>query len=150
MSAIDMAARHYRRLMEPERTERDHPADRLVASSPHVAAIDHAVRTKATEMSSSVAQRSSTALWTEYEDLRFQQRCLREERFFDLGFEMGRLAGIADDDSLVGEPEASELRTHVLRIIVSTGLPRETLATVMLEVARSLLNPGRTGSPAAE
>ena len=145
MSRGESMRRHYRALLESEQTEGQHPADRLVADLPDVHEIDEAARAMSAEMSRSVAQRQSIASWTEYEDLRFQQRCVREERFFDVGYEMGREAGIAQYGAFAHSPNATVVRRQLQGVLVSSDLSRIERALVLLEVARALLRPADTG-----
>jgi RNA-splicing ligase RtcB len=146
MNRGESMARHYRALLESEHTEGEHPADRLVADLPDVREVDQAARAMSAEMSRSVARRQSITSWTEYEDLRFQQRSVREERFFDVGYEMGWEAGIAQYSAFADGPDATVVRQQVHRALVSSDLSRIERAMVLLEVARALLRPANTGS----
>lgn len=144
MSRVDAMRRHYRALLESEHAEGEHPADQLVADLPDVREVDAAARAMSTEMSRSVEQRQSITSWTEYEDLRFQQRCIREERFFDVGYEMGWEAGIAQFGAFARGRDATAARRQVHRVLVSSDLSRTERALVLLEVARALLRPADT------
>ena len=146
MSRVESMRRHYQALLEPEHAEGEHPADRLVADLPDVREVDAAARAMSAEMTRSVEQRQSLASWTEYEDLRFQQRSVREERFFDVGYEMDWEAGIARYGAFADGPEATVVRRQVHRVIVSSDLSRIERAVVLLEVARALLHPAESGS----
>lgn len=137
--------RHYRALLESEHAEGEHPADRLVADLPDVREVDAAVRAMSAEMSRSVEQRQSITSWTEYEDLRFQQRCVREERFVDVGYEMGCEAGIAQYGAFADGPDPTVVRRQVHRVLVSSELSRIEREVVLLEFARALLRPADTG-----
>jgi hypothetical protein len=145
MSRGESTRRHYRALLESEHAEGEHPADRVVADLPDVREVDEAARAMSAEMSRSVARRQSSTSWTEYEDLRFQQRCVREERFFDVGYEMGWEAGIAQYSAFTDGPDATAVRRQVHRVLVSSDLSRIERAMVLLEVARGLLRPADAG-----
>ena len=146
MSRVESMRRHYRALLESEQTEGQHPADRLVADLPDVYEVDEAARAMSAQMGQSEALRRSVASWTEYEDLRFQQRCVREERFFDVGYEMGWEAGIAQFGGFARDRDATIAHRQVHRVLVSSDLSRTERALVLLEVARALLRPADTGS----
>lgn len=145
MSRGESMPQHYRALLESEHAEGEHPADRLVADLPDVRQVDEAARAMSAEISRSVARRQSIASWTEYEDLRFKQRCVREERFFDVGYEIGWQAGIAQYGSFADGPDATVVRRQMHRVLVSSDLSRIERAVVLLEVARALLRPADTG-----
>ena len=136
--------RHYRALLESEQAEGQHPADRLVADLPDVREVDEAAQAMSAEMSRLAERRQAIASWTEYEDLRFQQRCVREERFFDVGYEMGWEAGIAQYGAFARGHDATVARRQVHRVLVSSNLSRIERALVLLEVARALLGPADT------
>jgi hypothetical protein len=97
------------------------------------------------EMSRLVEQRQSITPWTECEDLRFQQVCVREERFFDAGYEMGWEAGIAQFGAFARGRDATAARRQVHRMLVSSDLSRTERALVLLKVARALLCSADTG-----
>jgi hypothetical protein len=116
-----------------------------VADIPDVGEVDEAALVMSGEMSRSAVRRQSITSWTEYEDLRLQQRCVREERFVDVGYEMGREAGIAQYGAFADGPDATVVRRQVHRMLVSSDLSRPERALVLLEVARALLRPADTG-----
>jgi hypothetical protein len=63
-----------------------------------------------------------------------QQRCVREERFFDVGYEMGWEAGIAQFAAFARGRNASVARRQVHRVLVSSDLSRTERAPVLLKV----------------
>jgi hypothetical protein len=136
---MDTTKRYYRELLDSDRVEGEHPVDRLVAELPEVRDIDEAARAGAAEMSKSAARRRSATYWAEYEDLRFRQRCVREERFFDVGYEMGRLAGIAEYGAFADSRSSVSLRRQVHRVLVSSPLSCAEKAMNLLEVARAFI-----------
>ena len=144
MSRGESMRRHYRALLESEHAEGEHPVDRLVADLPEVREVDEAARAMSAEMSRSPARRQSSASWTEYEDLRFQQRAVREERFFDVGYEMGWEAGVAQSGAFARGHDATVARRQVHRVLLSSDLSRTERALVLIEVARALLRPADT------
>jgi hypothetical protein len=149
MSSIDTTRRHYRDLLESNQVEGEHPADRIVADLPEVHEVDEAIRTMSADMRKSVMRRRSMASWTEYEDLRFQQRCIREERFFDVGYEMGTLAAIAQHRAFEQGAEATILLRELQRVLVASSLSVVEQAAVLLGIAQALLGSSRAshGNP---
>jgi len=143
MSSNDSTRRHYRDLLDSDEVEGEHPADRIVVELPEVRTVDDEVRAMSAEMGASEERRRSPASWTEYEDLRFRQRCIHEERFFDVGYEMGWEAGIAQYGTFDEGPEARSVRGHVHRVLVSSRLSDIERAMILVEVARSFLCSAR-------
>jgi hypothetical protein len=142
MKPIDTHKRHYRDLSCPTGDDTDeHPVDRIVGALPEVTALDDAAREMATQMAAPGADRSSDEWWAECEDLRFQQRALREERFFDVGYEVGRLAGIAEVGTFEARDEVDGTRRRVLRVLVQSRLSRHEAAALIVEIARAFLSP---------
>jgi hypothetical protein len=138
MGVIATTKRHYQRLFERDE-ELEHPADELVYQMPDVIAADQAARTLSAELSGSELAHRSAGRWAEYEDARFHQRALHEERFFDVGYEMGRLAGLAESrDAAVGL-DVESLGRQVQEVVVASQLPPARVAAVLLDAARALV-----------
>ena len=137
MAGIDASKRHYRDLAASIEAD-NHVADEVVDAMPDVEEVDRAVREAAGEMADSERRRSQES-WLAYEDLRFAQRTLREERFFDVGFEMGLLAGAAGLREALGNPIAEPLRRDILKRASAARLPVNHVAAVLIEAARALL-----------
>lgn len=139
MSSKDRMGRHYWELLGSDEVEGEHPADRIVADLPDVRMVDDRVRAMSAEMSGSEERRRSAASWTEYEDIRFWQRCVHEERFFDVGFEMGWEAGVAQYGTFDQAPQVLSLRRDMHRVLVSCSLSEIEKAMILVETARSFL-----------
>lgn len=139
MSSNDLTGRHYRRLLDADEVEGEHPADRIVTGLAEVRVVDDEARAMSAAMSASEERRRSAASWSEYEDVRFQQRCVREERFFDVGYEIGWEAGIAQYATFDQAPEVVSVRRHVHRVLHSSSLSDAEKAVILVEVARSVL-----------
>jgi hypothetical protein len=145
MSVIEPSVGHYERLRD-ERVD-DHPVDQIVLSFPDVAEIDRAARAAARALGARVG-RIDQELWMKYEDLRLAQRALHEERFFDVGFELGRLAGVAAGHEMAGLREVHDLRLHLEQAVIRTRVNRDQALWALLDVTRALvLGPlgGREG-----
>lgn len=137
MSPLDLTKRHYDRLLD-QVTDGDHPVDELVARMPDVAAVDDAARALAATVEQR-QPRAAEALWNEYEDLRLQQRSLHEERFFDVGFELGRVAGISEFGEALASAQTQNLVLAVRMTVVRSGVRRDLAVVSLLALARALL-----------
>jgi hypothetical protein len=138
MGVIDTTKRHYQRFFERD-WEREHPADELVQQIPEVMAADQAARALSTELGGSELALRAADRWVEYEDARFHQRALHEERFFDVGYEMGRLAGLAESRDAGWGVEVESLGRQVHEVVVASQLPPARVAAVLLDAARALV-----------
>lgn len=101
MPLIDFDRRHYQAILDRRPADADHPIDVLISRLPDVAELDDAVRQAAHELRDPAA-RESEQRWIQYEDLRHLQRAAREERMFDVGFELGRVASAPAKDRRFG------------------------------------------------
>src|SRR4051812_18184201 len=137
MPPIDLDRRHYQAILDRRVVDDDHPIDLLIARLPEVVEIDRTLRELASEMHDPAARRSQER-WMEYEDLRLLQRSIREERFFDVGFEFGRIAGITEDQLLKGADEGREFRELLRDAILKSRTSRAWAVAVLLETARAL------------
>jgi hypothetical protein len=152
MGVVDVSRRHYQRLFE-RAGEQNHPADELVEQMPDVRAADKATRALAAEVGKAEPAMRAPERWAEYEDAQFHQRTLREERFFDVGFEMGLVAGLAEAREASVGLEVESLRRQVHEIVVASSLPPARVAAVLLDAARALVLGGgsaKTGSGRTE
>jgi hypothetical protein len=135
-SLVDLSVGHYERLRD-DRAD-DHPVDQIVLSFPDVAEIDRAARAAAKALGAQVRQ-VDQELWMTYEDLRLSQRALHEERFFDVGFELGRLAGVAAAHEMAGVREVHDLRLHLEQAVLRTRVSRDQALWALLDVTRALV-----------
>jgi hypothetical protein len=138
MAVIDTSRRHYQRLFEREDPP-PHPVDHLVEQMPDVANVDREVIALSSDLRTGRRDRSSMEQWIAYEDLRFRQRTLREERFFDIGFEMGRLAGLAESREVDGPPGTRWLRDRLTEILLNSRIPSAHALAALLDAARALV-----------
>jgi hypothetical protein len=81
--------------------------------------------------------------WTAYEDLRFLQRSTREERFFDVGYEMGRLEGRTAWREAARAPGVRALKRSIQRAVTTSAASRADALAALLDAARALVL-GRT------
>jgi hypothetical protein len=138
MGVIDTTKRHYQRFFERD-GDLDHPADNLVNEMPEVRAADQAAQAISVELCGSDMALRAAERWVEYEDARFHQRALHEERFFDVGYEMGRLAGLAESRDAGWGVEVESLGRQVHEVVVASQLPPARVAAVLLDAARALV-----------
>ena len=141
MSAIDLSRRHYEAMVGPHDSQ--HPVDVAVAALPEVRDVDARARAQSLRMARADLRATNDA-WICYDDLRLLQRSIRQERFFDAGFEHGLLAGRAEAQRLAGraapDGEAARTLAAVLRsAVLFAPLPRQTQVAVLLELARALV-----------
>lgn len=149
MAIPDLTKRYYREIgQRSAKHTPEHSIDAIVDRIPQIEAVDRAASEFAAAMRSARARRSD-ASWIDYEDLRLLQRTLRQERFFDVGYAMGRLAGIvAAQESL--SPRATELRLSILNLAATVDLRADDVLFVLLDAARAfasrLLDGEKTAS----
>jgi hypothetical protein len=155
MPPLPLRGGHFRRLRPPAGDE-DHPVDRLVAALPEVRAVDRRARRIAGRLGADARARANAAAWIRYDDLRLLQRTVRQEAYFDAGWELGSVAGAAaslgrEAGGSAAQRDAAladELGLAVTRLAVTTPLDRDHAAAVLLEIARALiLGLGRTTKP---
>ena len=153
MAAAESGRGHYQRL-EPAGDE-EHPVDRLVAALPEVATVDRDARRMGSHLAAHPRARLDAAGWVRYEDLRLLQRTIRQEAYFDAGWEMGAIAAVstaAAPASVAAGRAGAELAgavetltLAVTRLTVATSLGRDRAAAVLLEIARGLILGGGRG-----
>src|SRR5206468_998488 len=122
----------------------EHPVDRLVSRMPDVRRVDRAARVVAARFRSQVRD-DLQEMWIKYEDLRLAQCGVREERFFDVGYEFGHLAGAAESHCRRQLPALKSLRKAVERALAASPATPVDAAVVLLATARALLV--KNGSP---
>jgi hypothetical protein len=126
-----------RRYQELDGAE-DHPVDAAIRKIRRIASIDRKVLALSRHWQEQVDHPDAYA---HYEDLRFFQRCVREEAFFDAGFEEGKLVGIARSvaNSRTATAEGHRLATGVFQAVRTAKLPHAHIAAVLLELARAFV-----------
>jgi hypothetical protein len=137
MSPIDMTKRHYEALGSRTREE-GHPVDRLVYALPEVARIDRAVRELTTRIGGA-AGLAQSGRWRQMLDLRVTQLCAHKERYFDVGYELGRLAGLGEAARPSAPPEVQDLARLLREAVALSPVPHDLAAVALLEIARGLM-----------
>jgi hypothetical protein len=137
MPPVDLDRRHYQAILDRRTIGDDHPIDLLIARLPEIATIDQTLHEFAREMHVPTVRRAQER-WIEYEDLRLLQRTIRQERFFDVGFEFGRIAGITEDQFVSKVEGLRELRDVLRDVVLQSGTARTWAVAVLLETARAL------------
>jgi hypothetical protein len=139
---IDFTRSHYRRI-GGERDEA-HPIERAVAAVPEVREVDARARAQAKRMRRPSA-RADAAEWVRHEDLRLLQRTVRQERFFDAGFEHGLVAGRTESLRATataatgpGADAVAELADLVRETLLDSPVPCALTIAVLLELAHAL------------
>ena len=76
-----------------------------------------------------------------FEDLRLEQRTLREQAYFDAGHQQGRIDGVVESLNasvkISREARAFARQIHIARL--ASGLTAERATAVLLEFARGLV-----------
>jgi hypothetical protein len=85
-------------------------------------------------MSSSLPDPMATA----YEDLRFLQRCKREERLFDVGYEMGRLDRFGTSREAARASGVRAIRRSIRGVVITSSASRADAIAALLDAARAL------------
>ncbi len=129
--------RRYASLQEDE----GHPVDDVIDRIPPIARLGR----KLVRLSRAIQERfGDDEAYLTYEDLRLEQRCTREEAYFDAGFADGRLIERTEGlpHSVSASPEARDLARKVLVQLRSANLPTNSTAALLLEIARSFMMEG--------
>ena len=137
MSPIDTSRRHYESLGS-RASEEGHPVDRLVYALPQIIRIDRAVRDLTNKIGRATGQCDSKR-WRQMVDLRVTQLCAHEERYFDVGYELGRLAGVSEASNASAPAEVQDLTRLLAEAVALSSVPPEEATVALLEIARGLL-----------
>ncbi len=119
-------------------TDDEHPADVIVDHIPSIARLDN----RLVRLSKRVQEQSRDVEgYLTFEDLRLEQRCTREEAFFDAGHEAGRIDGAIESLDSSGRKDrlarSFARRLHLARL--SSNLSTDQAIAVLLEFARGLV-----------
>jgi hypothetical protein len=142
MSPVDISRRHYRAMAKPELE--DHPVDLLVAADDDLTAVGREVRLAAARMNDPTF-RADQENWIRYQDLLVWEKETRDERFFDCGYEFGRVAGLAECLSAAGRageldaPNVHAFRQDLRTLVLTAPLKLDLAMAALLEVARALV-----------
>jgi len=133
--------KHYDALQAGE----SHPVDDLVSRIPQIAALDRRLLRESRRWQERVADKRA---FISFMDARLTQRVLRQEAYFDVGFEHGRIEGIAAslNASIRSDAATRTLVRAVRTAAMSTDLDRSRIATVLLELARAFVLAGESRS----
>jgi hypothetical protein len=143
MSPVDLSRRHYQ-AMAPAPDGEDHPVDRLLAADEDLVTVEREVRLAAARMNDPVL-RADQDHWIRYEDLLVWAKETRDERFFDCGYEFGRVAGLAESLSAGGRdgeldaPSVQAFRRDVRKLVLTAPIKLDVAMAALLEVARALV-----------
>ena len=133
--------RHYSELL-PRDTEGRHPVDDAVYRMREVRVIDRAVRSAWANLRQRMPD-DLADLWIKYEDLRLCQRAIHDERFFDVGFEMGQDAAAGRRSRRPRSPKIRSLGDAVAKLVVASDAPAVAAAITLLERTIAVLTKRR-------
>jgi len=119
-----------------------HPLDAIIDQIPAIRSLDR----KLVGLSRRVqADTRDPKRYIAFEDLRLEQRALREAAFYDAGHQQGRIEGAAKSADISthvsSEGRAFARWIHIVQL--ASGLTPEDSVAVLLEVARGLVVEGR-------
>ena len=122
---------HYSAAQPPGASD-EHPVDVLIGELPEIVSR----RRKLSQMTKRVqSQVRDQALFVRYADCWTEYASLREERYFNAGFEQGLLAGRAE--SRAASATARTLAHQIRLIVATTNIPLPHVAATLLGVARA-------------
>jgi hypothetical protein len=127
---------HYAAAQPAHRSE-DHPIDLLIESLPGMAAR----RLRVVRLREVVQRQVQGKLdFVRYEDARTEFTTLREQAYYNLGFERGRLAGLAESSAATGtsDPAVRAFQGLVCTAVAEVKLPKAKLVAVLIDVARAV------------
>ena len=109
--------------------------DKFVDQLPAIERLARRVRTLVKRIDDRITDRD---LWVAYSDALFALRLERESRYFEFGYEYGRLAGEPRQRSREGTKLVRTFARQLREAVVASGLPRVTAVVLLLETARAL------------
>ncbi len=109
--------------------------DKFVDQLPAIERLARRVRTLVKRIDDRITDRD---LWVAYSDALFALRLERESRFFEFGYEYGRLAGRAETAQSQRDQTTRTFARQLREAVVASGLPRVTAVVLLLETARAL------------
>lgn len=128
----------FERRYDALKTDEPHPIDVIIDRIPAIAALDRKLLRLSKRHRSQV---SDVRRFIDYEDARLDQRCVREQAFFDAGHQQGRLDGVVEslNSSVKLEPNARAFARRLEVARLSSTLATERVLAVLLELARGLV-----------
>jgi hypothetical protein len=131
----------FERRYDALRTDDPHPVDALIDRIPTIAALDRKLLRLSKRHRAEVRD---VRRFIDYEDARLEQRCMREQTFYDAGHQQGRLDGAAESisSSIDSSRDARAFARRVQIARLSSGLPTERVLAMLLEMARGLALTG--------
>jgi hypothetical protein len=125
-----------------------HPVDLIIDEIPQVRALDRKLIRLARRVQQQVRDPKG---YVRYEDLRAEQRCMREQVFFDAGHAQGRIDGVVEslDSSVKLNRDARAFARRVQVARLSSRLSSERVVAVLMELARGLVLVGRDSNRSA-
>jgi hypothetical protein len=128
---------------QPGRTSDDHPVDLIIESLPRMAAL----RRKIMRLRQIVQRQVQRPLdFIRYEDARTDFTSRTQRAYYNLGYERGRFAGLADSSAATGtsDPMMRAFQTQVCSAVAESELARSKVITALIDIARAVLLEKRT------
>ena len=126
------------RVTEPARASEENPIDILVDRLPGMAEC----RQRVTRLRHNIQRQvSSQTAFITYEDARTDFAVRRERAFFNIGYERGHLAGLADthEASARVDPAVRRFARDICHAVASSKVPMAEMAAALLDVARAVI-----------
>lgn len=123
---------------EPPRLSEDHPVDLLIEELPGMAA----QRRNVARLRQLVERQVGGQIaFIRYEDARTNFAARREQTYFNLGYDRGHLAGLAESSAVSGTSAAAvrAFQGHVRSAVAQAKLPKTTVAAALMDVARAVV-----------
>ena len=132
---------HYR-AAEPPRPSEEHPIDLLVEALPGMAARRRMLAKLRHGIQGQVRRQRD---FITYEDMRLDFAVRREQAFFNLRFERGHLAGLADahEASAKLDPTVRRFAHQICHAVASSKMPMAEMAAALIDVARAVVLASR-------
>ena len=119
-----------------------HPVDILVDNLPEIVAR----RRKLTKMVKDVQRQVPDQMaFIKLMDAKFEYTTRREQLYFDVGYERGHFAGLAESSAATGtsDPGVREFQRQLFLAVASAKLPKHKTAAALLDVARAVVLASR-------
>jgi hypothetical protein len=136
---IPMSTRHFPDHYERTRIEgKEHPADFVIDHLPVIVRFQSRLSRLSVNLRKSVQNRKP---FIEYVDARGMYQSMRENLFYNAGFEHGLLAARQDNlvERMASDPVARRLLAEINQLTLTTELPRNRVVMLLLEAAWAMI-----------
>ena len=124
--------------VQPARTSEDHPVDLLIESLPGMAALRRKVVGLREVVQRQIRRQPD---FVRYEDARTDFACQREQAYYNLAYERGRFAGVAESSAAAGtsDPAVRAFQDQLCTAVAEAKLPKSKVAAALIDVARAVV-----------